>query len=132
MRVSIGDVSLFFEVLGREWVVDDAVQRRRPVDVGIHGGPRLGRHAAPPPARAGSPQTKRPGPPRTCQRGTRPVPGTVTSRPQVGTIFDLDVSARDTSGARHRDVSSTARRDLGYCALVTTALVGLDVGTSGV
>jgi hypothetical protein len=84
MRVSIGDVSLFFEVLGREWVVDDAVQRRRPVVVGIHGGPgsngMLLRHQL--------------------ARGHR-------RRNDL-----VHVSAWDTSGARHRDISSTGRHDL--------------------
>jgi proline-specific peptidase len=41
MRVSIGDVSLFFEVFGREWVMDGDALRRQPVLVGLHGGPGL-------------------------------------------------------------------------------------------
>ena len=39
MRVSIGDVSLFFEVFGREWVLQGDALRRRPTLVGLHGGP---------------------------------------------------------------------------------------------
>jgi len=39
MRVSIGDVSLYFEVIGREWArVGDALVRR-PTVVSLHGGP---------------------------------------------------------------------------------------------
>ena len=41
MRVSIGDVSLFFEVFGREWGFDGDELRRRPVLVAIHGGPGM-------------------------------------------------------------------------------------------
>ena len=41
MRVSIGEVSLFFEVFGREWVLEGDALRRRPVLVGLHGGPGL-------------------------------------------------------------------------------------------
>ena len=39
MRVSIGEVSLFFEVFGREWAFEGDELRRRPVLVGLHGGP---------------------------------------------------------------------------------------------
>ena len=39
MRVSTADVSLFFEVFGREWDYNGDELRRRPVIVGIHGGP---------------------------------------------------------------------------------------------
>jgi proline-specific peptidase len=39
VRVSIGDVSLFFEVLGREWAFEGDELQRRPVLVGLHGGP---------------------------------------------------------------------------------------------
>jgi pimeloyl-ACP methyl ester carboxylesterase len=39
MRVSIGEVSLFFEVFGREWVLDGDELRRRRALVGLHGGP---------------------------------------------------------------------------------------------
>ena len=41
MRVSVGDVQLFFEVFGQEWAfAGDAVQRR-PALIGLHGGPGL-------------------------------------------------------------------------------------------
>lgn len=39
MRVSVGDVRLFFEVFGREWVLGAASMERRPVLIGLHGGP---------------------------------------------------------------------------------------------
>jgi len=39
MRVSVGGVALFFEVLGREWDFNGDELRRRPVLVGLHGGP---------------------------------------------------------------------------------------------
>ena len=39
MRVSVGDVRLFFEVFGQEWVFDGSTLERRPVLVGLHGGP---------------------------------------------------------------------------------------------
>lgn len=41
MRVSVGDVRLFFEVRGDEWVFGDGAFRRRPVVIGLHGGPGL-------------------------------------------------------------------------------------------
>ena len=41
MRVLVGDVRLFVEVLGQEWVLDGERMRRRPVLVGLHGGPGL-------------------------------------------------------------------------------------------
>jgi pimeloyl-ACP methyl ester carboxylesterase len=37
--VSVGDVRLFVEVLGQEWVFDDEVLRHRPTIVALHGGP---------------------------------------------------------------------------------------------
>jgi len=41
VRVSVGDVQLFFEVFGQEWAfAGDAVQRR-PALIGLHGGPGL-------------------------------------------------------------------------------------------
>lgn len=39
MRVRVGAVSLFFEVFGQEWVVEDEAMHRRPVLLGLHGGP---------------------------------------------------------------------------------------------
>lgn len=39
MRVRVGAVSLFFEVLGQEWVLEEEGLRRRPVLLGLHGGP---------------------------------------------------------------------------------------------
>jgi hypothetical protein len=39
MRVRVGAVSLFFEVLGQEWVLEEDGLRRRPVLLGLHGGP---------------------------------------------------------------------------------------------
>jgi proline-specific peptidase len=39
MRVSVGEVSLFFEVVGREWAFEGDELRRRPVLLGLHGGP---------------------------------------------------------------------------------------------
>jgi pimeloyl-ACP methyl ester carboxylesterase len=41
VRVSVGDVRLFFEVLGEEWVFTDAGFTRRPTLLGLHGGPGL-------------------------------------------------------------------------------------------
>jgi len=39
MRVSVGDVRLFFEVFGQEWAFTDGTIERRPVLTGLHGGP---------------------------------------------------------------------------------------------
>lgn len=39
MRVRVGALSLFFEVLGQEWVLEEQGLRRRPVLLGLHGGP---------------------------------------------------------------------------------------------
>jgi pimeloyl-ACP methyl ester carboxylesterase len=39
--VDVGDVRLFVEVFGQEWVADGEVMRPRPVLVGLHGGPGL-------------------------------------------------------------------------------------------
>jgi proline-specific peptidase len=39
MRVSVGDVHLFFEVFGQEWEVTGREMKCRPVLVGLHGGP---------------------------------------------------------------------------------------------
>lgn len=41
VRVSVGDVQLFFEVFGEEWVFTGSAFRRRPVLIGLHGGPGL-------------------------------------------------------------------------------------------
>ena len=41
MRVSVGDVRLFFEVSGVEWLLGQDGMRRRPVLIGLHGGPGL-------------------------------------------------------------------------------------------
>jgi pimeloyl-ACP methyl ester carboxylesterase len=41
VRVSVGDVRLFFEVNGQEWTFTDGKFVRRPVVVGLHGGPGL-------------------------------------------------------------------------------------------
>lgn len=41
MLVQVGNVRLFIEVLGQEWVVDGDEMRRRAVLVGLHGGPGL-------------------------------------------------------------------------------------------
>ena len=41
MRVSVGDVSLFFEVFGLEWRVAQDGPRRYPVLIGLHGGPGI-------------------------------------------------------------------------------------------
>jgi len=35
----VGDVRLFFEVRGQEWQLDEEGMRRRPVLIGLHGGP---------------------------------------------------------------------------------------------
>lgn len=39
MRVGVGDVRLFFEVFGQEWVFTGNEMTQRPVLVGLHGGP---------------------------------------------------------------------------------------------
>src|SRR5882672_5546782 len=39
MRVSVGDAHLFFEVFGQEWEFTGREMKRRPVLVGLHGGP---------------------------------------------------------------------------------------------
>lgn len=39
MRASVGDVGLFFEVFGQEWVFTGSSVERRPVLIGLHGGP---------------------------------------------------------------------------------------------
>jgi len=39
MLISVGDIRLFVEVLGQEWVVADGVMKRQPVLIGLHGGP---------------------------------------------------------------------------------------------
>jgi pimeloyl-ACP methyl ester carboxylesterase len=39
VRVSVGDVRLFFEVFGQEWTLAEETMRRRPTVVGLHGGP---------------------------------------------------------------------------------------------
>jgi pimeloyl-ACP methyl ester carboxylesterase len=41
MRVSVGDVRLFFEVYGQELAFDGDAVARRPVLIGLHGGPGL-------------------------------------------------------------------------------------------
>jgi proline iminopeptidase len=41
MRVSVGDVSLYFDVSGPGWKLDDHGVRERPVLIGLHGGPGL-------------------------------------------------------------------------------------------
>jgi len=41
MRVQVGDIRLFFETYGAEWVVDGDRMRRRPVVLALHGGPGL-------------------------------------------------------------------------------------------
>lgn len=41
MRVSVDDAHLFFEVFGEEWAFTGATVERRPVLVGLHGGPGL-------------------------------------------------------------------------------------------
>ena len=39
MRVTVGDVRLFFDVSGSGWAVDGEGLRNRPVLIGLHGGP---------------------------------------------------------------------------------------------
>jgi len=41
LRVSVGDVRLFFEVFGQELAFPDPSMERRPVVIGLHGGPGL-------------------------------------------------------------------------------------------
>lgn len=41
MRVSVGDVRLYFEVFGQERVLVDNAMEPRPVLIGLHGGPGL-------------------------------------------------------------------------------------------
>lgn len=41
MRVSVGDVRLFFEVVGQEWALTGESVERRPALIGLHGGPGL-------------------------------------------------------------------------------------------
>jgi pimeloyl-ACP methyl ester carboxylesterase len=41
VRVSVGDVRLFFEVNGQEWAFTDGTFERRRVLLGLHGGPGL-------------------------------------------------------------------------------------------
>lgn len=41
MRVSVGDVRLYFEVFGQEWALAGGTMERRPVVIGLHGGPGL-------------------------------------------------------------------------------------------
>ena len=41
MRVSVGDVRLFFEVFGQERALIDGGLQRRPTLIGLHGGPGL-------------------------------------------------------------------------------------------
>ncbi len=39
MLIGVGDIRLFVEVLGQEWVVADGAMKRQPVLIGLHGGP---------------------------------------------------------------------------------------------
>jgi pimeloyl-ACP methyl ester carboxylesterase len=39
VRVQVGDIRLFFETYGAEWVLDGDRMRRRPVVLALHGGP---------------------------------------------------------------------------------------------
>jgi hypothetical protein len=39
VRVSVGEVTLFFEVFGQEWVFTGSTMERRPALIGLHGGP---------------------------------------------------------------------------------------------
>jgi proline-specific peptidase len=41
VRISVGDVRLFFEVFGQEWALAGDSLERRPVLIGLHGGPGL-------------------------------------------------------------------------------------------
>jgi pimeloyl-ACP methyl ester carboxylesterase len=41
VRVSVGDVRLFFEVAGQEWAFTGGTAERRPALIGLHGGPGL-------------------------------------------------------------------------------------------
>src|SRR5690242_2261883 len=39
VRVQVGDIRIFFETYGAEWVLDGDRMRRRPVVLALHGGP---------------------------------------------------------------------------------------------
>lgn len=39
MRIPVGDIRLFFETYGAEWVLDGDRMRHRPVVLALHGGP---------------------------------------------------------------------------------------------
>ncbi len=41
MRVQVGDIRLFLETYGAEWVLDGDRMRRRPVVLALHGGPGM-------------------------------------------------------------------------------------------
>jgi pimeloyl-ACP methyl ester carboxylesterase len=41
VRVSVGDVRLFFEAAGAEWVITATGMERRPIIIGLHGGPGI-------------------------------------------------------------------------------------------
>jgi pimeloyl-ACP methyl ester carboxylesterase len=41
VRVSVSDVRLYFEVFGQEWAFTGGAVERRPVLIGLHGGPGL-------------------------------------------------------------------------------------------
>jgi pimeloyl-ACP methyl ester carboxylesterase len=41
VRVQVGDIRLFFETYGAEWVLDGDRMRRRPVVLALHGGPGM-------------------------------------------------------------------------------------------
>jgi len=41
MRVSVGDIRLYFEVFGQGWAFTGSAVDRRPVLIGLHGGPGL-------------------------------------------------------------------------------------------
>lgn len=41
MLLRVGDVRLFFEVFGQEWVFTGSTMERRPVLIGLHGGPGI-------------------------------------------------------------------------------------------
>jgi proline-specific peptidase len=41
VRVSVGEVELFFEVFGQEWVFTGSTIERRPALIGLHGGPGI-------------------------------------------------------------------------------------------
>jgi hypothetical protein len=42
VRVPVGDVRLFFEVFGQERLLSGRTMERRPVLIGLHGGPAAG------------------------------------------------------------------------------------------